>query len=102
MATRHERLIILGLGLAGYTAAIYAARAMLKPLIIQCRCAACVWRGVIGCFALSLLVIPVAHEFDSWATGKRDRAPRPSARRAQWGAKACVALERPSLILPTA
>ncbi len=32
---RHERVIILGSGPAGYTAAIYAARAMLKPLVIQ-------------------------------------------------------------------
>lgn len=31
---RHERLIILGSGPAGYTAAIYAARANLKPLLI--------------------------------------------------------------------
>lgn len=35
MATRHSTLIILGSGPAGYTAAIYAARAMLKPLLIQ-------------------------------------------------------------------
>ena len=32
--TRHERLIILGSGPAGYTAAIYAARANLKPILI--------------------------------------------------------------------
>ena len=32
---RHSRLIILGSGPAGYTAAIYAARAMLKPVLIQ-------------------------------------------------------------------
>ncbi|MFM2422955.1 MAG: hypothetical protein RL291_1485 [Pseudomonadota bacterium] len=32
---RHARVIILGSGPAGYTAAIYAARAMLKPLVIQ-------------------------------------------------------------------
>mgnify|MGYP001201327605 CR=1 FL=1 len=32
---RHDRLIIIGSGPAGYTAAIYAARAMLKPLLIQ-------------------------------------------------------------------
>ncbi|WP_372612634.1 thioredoxin-disulfide reductase [Halomonas sp.] len=31
---RHERLIILGSGPAGYTAAVYAARANLKPLLI--------------------------------------------------------------------
>lgn len=34
MQTRHERLIILGSGPAGYTAAVYAARANLKPLLI--------------------------------------------------------------------
>jgi len=33
-ATRHAKLIIVGSGPAGYTAAIYAARAMLKPLLI--------------------------------------------------------------------
>ncbi|MCW5725050.1 MAG: thioredoxin-disulfide reductase [Maricaulaceae bacterium] len=32
--TRHAKLIIIGSGAAGYTAAIYAARAMLKPLLI--------------------------------------------------------------------
>ncbi|MGQ0673332.1 MAG: thioredoxin-disulfide reductase [Hyphomicrobium sp.] len=32
---RHAKVIILGSGPAGYTAAIYAARAMLKPLLIQ-------------------------------------------------------------------
>lgn len=32
--SRHERLIILGSGPAGYTAAVYAARANLKPVII--------------------------------------------------------------------
>jgi thioredoxin reductase (NADPH) len=31
----HERLIIIGSGPAGYTSAIYAARAMLNPLLIQ-------------------------------------------------------------------
>ncbi len=30
----HARLIILGSGPAGYTAAIYAARAMLEPVLI--------------------------------------------------------------------
>lgn len=34
MTPRHEKLIIVGSGPAGYTAAIYAARAMLKPLLI--------------------------------------------------------------------
>jgi thioredoxin reductase (NADPH) len=32
---KHSRVIILGSGPAGYTAAIYAARAMLSPVIIQ-------------------------------------------------------------------
>ena len=31
---QHHRLIILGSGPAGYTAAIYAARANLKPVMI--------------------------------------------------------------------
>ncbi|MFM9938662.1 MAG: thioredoxin-disulfide reductase [Hyphomicrobiaceae bacterium] len=34
-ATKHAHVLILGSGPAGYTAAIYAARAMLKPLLIQ-------------------------------------------------------------------
>jgi thioredoxin reductase (NADPH) len=32
---KHSRVIVLGSGPAGYTAAIYAARAMLKPVLIQ-------------------------------------------------------------------
>jgi thioredoxin reductase (NADPH) len=32
---RHAHVLILGSGPAGYTAAVYAARAMLKPLLIQ-------------------------------------------------------------------
>lgn len=35
MSQRHAPVIIIGSGPAGYTAAIYAARAMLKPLIIS-------------------------------------------------------------------
>jgi len=35
MAARHEKLIIIGSGPAGYTAAVYAARAMLNPIVIQ-------------------------------------------------------------------
>ena len=34
MATTHHRLLILGSGPAGYTAAIYAARANLKPTLV--------------------------------------------------------------------
>ena len=34
MSARHSRLIILGSGPAGYTAAVYAARANLKPMLI--------------------------------------------------------------------
>jgi thioredoxin reductase (NADPH) len=34
MTTEHSRLLILGSGPAGYTAAIYAARANLKPMLI--------------------------------------------------------------------
>jgi thioredoxin reductase (NADPH) len=35
MATEHLRLVIVGSGPAGYTAAIYAARAMLEPVLIS-------------------------------------------------------------------
>ena len=35
MANTHAKVIILGSGPAGYTAAIYAARAMLEPLLIE-------------------------------------------------------------------
>jgi thioredoxin reductase (NADPH) len=35
MASRHAKVIIVGSGPAGYTAAIYAARAMLKPILVE-------------------------------------------------------------------
>ncbi len=35
MANTHAKVIILGSGPAGYTAAIYAARAMLEPMLIE-------------------------------------------------------------------
>lgn len=35
MSKKHEKIIIIGSGPAGYTAAIYAARANLKPLMIS-------------------------------------------------------------------
>ena len=35
MTNKHAKIVILGSGPAGYTAAIYAARAMLNPVVIQ-------------------------------------------------------------------
>ncbi len=35
MSTKHARLLILGSGPAGYTAAVYAARANLSPLLVR-------------------------------------------------------------------
>ena len=35
MSARHVRVLILGSGPAGYTAAIYAARAMMQPILVE-------------------------------------------------------------------
>ena len=35
MKSKHTKVLIIGSGPAGYTAAIYASRAMLKPVLVQ-------------------------------------------------------------------
>ena len=33
--TRHTKVLIVGSGPAGYTAGVYASRAMLEPILVQ-------------------------------------------------------------------
>ncbi|HAW34566.1 MAG TPA: thioredoxin-disulfide reductase, partial [Erythrobacter sp.] len=35
MATHRTKMLIIGSGPAGYSAAIYAARAMMEPIVVQ-------------------------------------------------------------------
>jgi len=70
--TKHSRLLILGSGPAGYTAAIYASRANLKPVLIT------------GLEQGGQLMTPAAHGADArtrGASGLRDRLrPHPHRR----------------------
>ena len=49
--TRHTKVLIIGSGPAGYTAGVYASRAMLEPILVQ---------GMEPAFVLMLTSLPKA------------------------------------------